>query len=82
MAPDGTEQPVEQHPLLDLLAMPNDGYDWDTLLKGVIASYVLSGNAYIMVVRNRGGRVGQLWYIPARADRAGRWWEGDVPVSL
>ena len=64
MAPDGTDQPVETHPFLDLLAMPNDGYDWDTLLKGVIASYVLSGNAYIMVVRNRGGRVGQLWYIP------------------
>ena len=64
MASDGTDQPVESHPFLDLLAMPNDGYDWDTLLKGVIASYVLSGNAYIMVVRNRGGRVGQLWYIP------------------
>ena len=63
-ATDGTDQPVEFHPFLDLLAMPNDGYDFDTLLKGVIASYVLSGNAYVMVVRNRGGRVGQLWYIP------------------
>ena len=64
VAPDGTHQPVEQHPFLDLLAMPNPGYDWDTLLKGVIASYVLDGNAYVMVVRNRGGRIGELWYIP------------------
>ena len=64
MANDGTEQPVENHPFLDIIKMPNPGYDWDTLLKGVIASYVLSGNAYVLVVRNRGGRVGELWYIP------------------
>ncbi|MFZ9311747.1 MAG: phage portal protein, partial [Arenimonas sp.] len=63
---DGTKKPVENHPLTDLVYMPNGGYGADALWAGTLASYFLDGNAYWIKVRNvRGlGVPSALWYCP------------------
>jgi len=60
-----TTEKVKPHPATDLLRLPNEYYSGSTLMMGVIADYLVNGNAYIMKVRNQQNQVIQLWYTPA-----------------
>src|SRR4029077_7951958 len=37
---------------------------WMTMIAGVVVSFCVDGNAYLLKVRSGSGRVVQLWYIP------------------
>ena len=60
----GMWEPMESHPLVDLVERPNEFYDGDLLWKATCVSYFLDGNAYWHKVRNVFGQVIQLWYLP------------------
>lgn len=55
---------VPRHGLADLWARPNPFYGRRTLEKALALSLKVDGNAYIYKVRDNGGRVCQLWWIP------------------
>lgn len=63
---DGTEQPVPNHPLTNLLNQPNPHYDGDALWAATSKSYKVCGNAYWLKARGlRGaGYPVELWYVP------------------
>lgn len=60
----GMWDPVEDHPLVELVDRPTPFYDGDLLWKATLVSYTLDGNAYWLKIRNAFGEVVQLWYIP------------------
>ena len=60
----GEKQPVEQHPLLDLLETPNPAYDGALLKAATELSYVVDGNAYWILIRSAAGRVVEIWWAP------------------
>ena len=62
---DGKLQPVMEHPALTLLRKPNPLYHGSALWKATVWDYAIDGNAYWMIVRNRGGMVKELHYLPA-----------------
>lgn len=49
------EETVSEHPMLDLLWNPNPHYDSTSMWAGVLLSYFLDGNAYLIKVRNARG---------------------------
>ena len=54
-----------EHSVMELLNKPNGFYSLSDLWTATIFSYVLSGNAYWLIVRNPSTlRPEQLWYIP------------------
>ena len=55
---------VDSHPLELLLAEPNAFYDGDTMMKGLLLSWFLDGNAYLLKLRNVLRGVVELWYVP------------------
>ncbi len=55
---------VENDPLPELLAKPNEFYSSDTLFAGTVYSLSTGGNAYWLKVRNLNGKVKELWWIP------------------
>lgn len=55
---------VENDPLPELLAKPNEFYSSDTLFAGTVYSLSTGGNAYWLKVRNLNGVVKELWWIP------------------
>ncbi len=57
-------QPINDHPLTDLLQNPNEWYDDSVLWAGTLISMAVDGNAYWYKVRSRAGRVVGLHYIP------------------
>ncbi len=59
---DGAE--VATSAVSQLLAKPNPFYDLHALLAGVATSLTLDGNAFILKVRDGGGRPAELWYLP------------------
>lgn len=63
---DGSEEPIINHPLQQLLERPNPFYGGQALWAGLLLSYFTDGNAYLLKVRNaRGfGIPTQLWYEP------------------
>lgn len=60
----GEYLPVGRHAATDLWQRPNPFYGRRTLEKAVGLSLKCDGNAYIYKVRDRGGRVRELWWIP------------------
>lgn len=81
---DGKLQPVTEHPALTLLRQPNPLYHGSALWKATVWDFSIDGNAYWMIVRNRGGIVKELHYLPAYTMRpawqpgqtlAERFWE-------
>lgn len=60
----GKVEPVEEHPLLDLIRNPNPHYGDIALWNGVVADFCIWGDAYLVKVRDNAGRVVQLWYVP------------------
>ena len=71
----GKYTPYGQHPLVDLWNCPNPYYGRRTLEKAIGLSVICAGNAYIQKVRNRGGGVAELWWLPH--DRVFPTWPSD-----
>jgi HK97 family phage portal protein len=60
----GKFEPVEDHPMLELIRNPNPYYGDIALWAATILSYCTDGNAYWIKVRNNAGQVTELWYVP------------------
>lgn len=60
----GKVEPVEEHPLLDLIRNPNPHYGDIALWNGVIADFAIWGDAYLVKVRDMADRVVELWWVP------------------
>lgn len=60
----GKLEPVEEHPLLDLIRYPNPHYGDIAMWAGIVADFCIWGDAYLIKVRDTAGRVAQLWYVP------------------
>jgi HK97 family phage portal protein len=60
----GKEQPIPNHPAIDLLNRPNPFFSGATLLKAFAMSWITSGNVYFLKARNSFGQVVQLWHVP------------------
>lgn len=50
------------HNLIELLARPNQFYSGSTLWTATVMDYHLSGDAYWLKIRDRGGRPAELWW--------------------
>jgi HK97 family phage portal protein len=61
---DGMETPMPAHPAAKLWRRPNAFYSSTTMLKAYAYSWIVSGNPYVLKVRNGGSRVTELWYVP------------------
>lgn len=62
---NGVWQNDPEHPILRLLAYPNDAYDGAILTQGIITSLELNGNAYVIIERNQARtEVMELWWVP------------------
>lgn len=55
---------VDGHPLELLLDQPNDFYDGGALMSGLLVSFSLDGNAYLLKRRDELRAVRELWYVP------------------
>lgn len=53
------------HPLVDLIRRPNEFYSGQLMWMATIADWTLSGNAYWIKLRNRSGKVSQLFWTPS-----------------
>ena len=53
-----------EHDMLKLIAKPNQFYSGLTLLMGTLISFVISGNAYWIKIRNNQLKPIALWYVP------------------
>ncbi len=62
-APEGFEK-VLGHDLTALLRQPNPFYSGTTLWMATLSSWILSGNAYWIKVRNAQRKPIELWYVP------------------
>lgn len=60
----GKEQPIPNHPAVDLLSRPNPFFSGATLWKAFAMSWITSGNVYFLKGRNMFGQVVELWHIP------------------
>lgn len=60
----GKTEPVDEHPMLELIRNPNPFYGDIALWAATILSYCTDGNAYWIKVRNNAGQVVELWYVP------------------
>lgn len=57
-------EPIDDHPLIELIRNPNPFYGDIALWSATVLSYCLDGNAYWIKVRDGAGRVVELWYVP------------------
>lgn len=55
---------VVRHPFARKVRWPNPYYSGVLLWYGTLTSWVIDGNAYWLKVRDRLGRVVELWYVP------------------
>ncbi len=55
---------VDEHPLAQLWANPNPYYSGELMLMGFAVSWLISGNVYILKVRDMTGQVVELYYLP------------------
>ena len=53
------------HPMLELLERPTPYYSGATLWMATLGDWNLSGNAYWLIVRDKGGRPIELWWTPS-----------------
>jgi HK97 family phage portal protein len=64
VARNGDWIPTYRHPLLDLWARPNPYYTTRTLIKAIVLSLKVDGNAYVLKVRSKNLReVRELWWV-------------------
>lgn len=62
--PDGEEEYLEDHPMLELIRSPNEFYGEIVLWMATVLSYLGDGNAYWVIVRDGAGRPAALWWVP------------------
>ena len=65
--PNGTREPVESHPLLELfdgVSTPDDFPTWPEMAEIIVAELCLRGKGFAQVQRNRIGEVVSLAYLP------------------
>lgn len=79
--PEGEMERVGEHPLLDLVEYPNPFYSGPLLWMATVVDYMVSGNAYWAKVRDRRGKVAELWYIPASLIEPVRPIDGSAYIS-
>lgn len=60
----GKLEPVEEHPLLELIRNPNPYYGDIAMWAGIIADFAITGDGYLVKVRDLSGNVRELWWIP------------------
>lgn len=58
------DEVITQHPMLDLLAQPNQFYSGENLLQATLFSWVTGGNGYWIKVDNAREEPVELWYAP------------------
>lgn len=61
---DGAVREIADHPMLQLIENPNPYYGDIALWMGTVFSFLISGNAYWVKLRNAYGKVVQIWYAP------------------
>jgi HK97 family phage portal protein len=61
---DGQEEAQRRHKLLELLQRPNTFYTGSTLWMAMLMDWYVDGNAYLLKLRDRGGRLAELWWAP------------------
>jgi HK97 family phage portal protein len=61
---NGQEEQVRNHPMLRLLTRPNSFYTGPQLWMATVTDWNVDGNAYWLKLRNGGGMVKALWWIP------------------
>jgi HK97 family phage portal protein len=64
IARNGDYIPVPNSPVNDLWNRPNPHYNRRTLEKAIGLSLKCDGNAYVYKVRDRVGRLSELWWVP------------------
>ena len=62
--PDGIPQIVRGHALPKKLRRPNPYYSGTLLMYGLITSFIIDGNGYLLKVRDQLDRVAELWWVP------------------
>lgn len=62
---DGSREVVVNHPMVELLEVPNPFYSGTLLWMATILDFTTTGNAYWVKVRNGVGRPLQLWWVPS-----------------
>lgn len=60
----GDLEDVQANPMLALIQQPNPFYGDIALWMATLVSFLISGNAYWIIVRNGAGRPAELWYVP------------------
>lgn len=60
----GVEERVLDHPLLRLMRRPNPFYGGAVLWMATLVDWNVDGNAYWIKIRNRAGRVVEVWWAP------------------
>jgi HK97 family phage portal protein len=73
------EEVIPGHDLEYLLENPNPYYAGPLLWMATVADYFLTGNAYWLKVRDRGGGLAELWWIPSGHIEPR--WEGNDYIS-
>jgi HK97 family phage portal protein len=61
---DGLEDQLLDHPLLRLMRRPNAFYSGRALWMATVTDWNVDGNAYWLKLRDRGGRLAELWWVP------------------
>lgn len=61
----GNVSEVDNHPMLALIQAPNPFYGDIALWMATIVSFVITGNAYWLIVRNGYGQPAELWFVPS-----------------
>jgi HK97 family phage portal protein len=60
-------EPLAEHPMLDLLARPNQFYSGELLLWSFAYSWIVAGNVFWFKSRDSRGQVRELWPLDATA---------------
>ncbi|MBV2147898.1 phage portal protein [Sphingobium sp. AS12] len=61
---NGDVEDMPGHAMLALIQNPNPFYGDIALWMATLVSFLISGNAYWIIVRNGAGRPAELWYVP------------------
>lgn len=74
---DDVPQIIRRHEFATLMRRPNPYYSGKLLMYGLLTSFIIDGNGYLLKGRDPIGRVRELWYAPhwmlePRWDLAGR----------
>jgi HK97 family phage portal protein len=75
------EQQIDDSPLIQLLAQPNEYYSGLMLWAATLWSLNIDGNAYWLKMRRQNGRTAELWYEPHSTCRPVWPQDGSVFIS-